>query len=182
MPPTGLRTSRTWILEFQERSTTLSDDVGGGATTARAATLRTVTSRVKKKKVRLNLNPIPLTPTPPVNRGLDQRRTPRPLRRTVCPRPQTLACLSPWITLGRTWLSSMSLQTLRAVNYTWILSRMWRNRTRGLIRRGGGVAREETTESVIPTTIRRSSTELQRWLQIYHCLSKLFCWQKKKTT
>lgn len=114
-----------------------------------------------------------------MNRGLDQRRTPRPPRRTACPRPQTLACLSPWITLGRTWLSSMSLQTLRAVNYTWILSRMRRNRTRGLIRRGGGVAREETTESVTPTTRRRSSTELQHWFQIYHCLSKRFCWPKK---
>lgn len=140
-----------------------------------------VTSRVKKHRVRLNLNPIPLTPPPLVNLDLDldQRQTPRPLRQTVCPRPQTPACLSPWITLGRTWLLLMSLQTLRVVNYMQILYRMRRNRTHGLIRRGGDV-REETTESIPPTMIRRSSTELQHRFQTYHCLRKLFCCQQTR--
>lgn len=155
-PLTGLRTSRTSIFEFRERSTTLSNDVGGGATTALAATLRMGTSRVKNRRVRLKPNPVPPTPTPPVSldRSLDQRRTPG---------PRTPACLSPWITLGRTWLSLTSLQTLRVVN--WILRR---NPTHGLMRRGGDV-REETTKSVAPTTIRRSSTELQHRFQTYHC-------------
>lgn len=123
-PLTGLRTSRIclWIFAFREGSMTLSSDIAGGATTTLAAMVQMVTRRVKKNRVRLNLNPIPLTPTPLANRGPDQRQTPRPLRQTKClrrkaPRPQTPACLSPWITLGKTWHLLMSLQMLRAVNY-----------------------------------------------------------------
>lgn len=124
-PLTGLRTSRIclWIFAFRERSTTLSNDVAGGATTATlAATVQMGTKRGKKNRVRLNLSPTPHTPPSLANQSPAQRQTPRPLRQTKwlsrkAPRPQTPGCLSPWITLGRTWLLSMSLQMLRAVNY-----------------------------------------------------------------
>lgn len=140
--------------------------------------------------VRLGLN---LTPLPPslTNQALDQNQTLRRLRRIECLRRkqqrlkrrrllQTPTCLSLWTTLGRTLRLSMSLRTLRAVNYTWILCWIRRYPTLRVlaITRGdatGDLFHPEALERTAPTRPGGNPTETQNQFQIY----QMYHWSLK---
>lgn len=190
MPLTGLRTSRIcqWTFASQEKLTTLSNVAGESAAMVIAATatahqpmgLRlTGPPTSKENSVKAKQSP---DRTPPLilllTLSLDQRRTLKPLRPTEFLRKKLRRrksllrmsiCHNLWTTLGRTLPSLMSLQTLRVLNYMWILSSIRKNPA---LATGRGDATDDLfvggALKLNPTLTDSSPMEMQDLFKIFH--------------
>lgn len=149
-------------------------------------------------RVKLNLDPPrPPLPTPLTNQSLDQKQTLRPLRRSECLKKkrqslqrrrllQNPTCHSLLITLGRTSLLLMSLQTLRAPNYIWILSWIQHSPTLHTLLSQreddtGGLFHRDAPKPTAPTLTGRSPMETSNQFQIFLWSLKIWAGYRNST-